>query len=94
MSDAKRVVAKLYGGPFDQVKLWVEPDPSWSSPWPGYTCVTPLKGMPMHYKLLGSGVYEFAGACREFDHDPEKHQQRCADCGSEILEGSHSHQAR
>lgn len=91
MSEVDKVVASLHGGPSDGVKLWVEPDPQWSSPWPGYICLNMKQGLPMHYTLVASGVYEFAGACAEFDHDPEAHKGRCPDCGAVILPGSHAH---
>lgn len=87
-----QVVAKLYGGPADQVRLWIEPDPVWPSPWAGYICLNMKQGLPMHYTLVSSGVYEFAGACAEFDHDPTEHQLRCPDCGAKIVPGSEVHQ--
>lgn len=89
-SSNDRLVATLYGGPADKVKLWVDRDPTWPSPWPGYLCLNMKKGMPMHYTLISNGVYEFAGACAEFDHDPEVHKPRCPDCGAVIVaEGKH-----
>lgn len=88
---ALRAVATLFGGPSDQVKLWVDPQPHWSSPWPEYICTAMKRGMDMHYTLIASGVYEFAGACAEFDHATEEHVQRCPDCGARILPGSHAH---
>ena len=91
MDPRDKVVASLHGGPSDQQKLWVEPDPTWPTPWPGYICLNMKRGMPMHYTHVASGVYEFAGACAEFDHDPEVHIPRCPDCGAKILPGSQAH---
>lgn len=92
--NTNRVVARLYGGPSAGVRLWVEPDPTWSSPWPGYICLNMKQGMAMHYTLVSDGVYEFGGACAEFDHDPQEHVQRCGCCGAKILPGSDVHPER
>jgi hypothetical protein len=85
------VTARLFGGPSAGVRLTIEPDPRWASPWPGYICLDMHQGMAMHYVLASAGVYEFGGACAEFDHDPDEHQRRCPDCGAKILEGSEAH---
>lgn len=94
MSESRMPMARLYGGPADQVRM---PPPEgtqeWENPWPGYLCINLKQGMPAHYVLISSGIYEHAGACAEFDHDPAVHVQRCPDCGAKIL-GKHPEHGR
>lgn len=79
--------ATLHGGPAGGQKLalgGLEP-----GHWPEYTCVNlrSPRALPAHYRHIAAGVYEYQGACDEFDHAPGYHVPRCPDCGSQIFRG-------
>ena len=79
------IEASLHGGPAGGQKLalgGLEP-----GQWPEYTCVNMSRptALSAHYRHIAAGVYEYQGACAEFDHAPGYHIPRCPDCGSQIL---------
>lgn len=81
MTHNKPFVASLRAGPAHEASLVLKG----TSQWPEYVCVNLRTGvLPMHYKHIAAGIYEFGGACAEFDHEPGA-VQRCPDCGSRIL---------
>lgn len=77
--------ATLHGGPSGGKELTLRGVPP--GQWPDWTCVKQAQPttLPHHYRHIAGGVYEYQGACAEFDHDVDTHQARCADCGSQIL---------
>lgn len=77
--------ATLHGGPAGGRKLALAGIPA--GHWPEYTCVN-MRGptaLSAHYRHIAAGVYEYQGACAEFDHDPGHHIPRCPDCGSQTF---------
>lgn len=81
-------MATLHGGPAGDRELVLRGVPP--GRWPEWTCVKLAQptALPHHYRHIAGGVYEYQGACAEFDHDASKVVPRCADCGAEIL-GAH-----
>ena len=80
------IEATLHGGPAGGRKLALAGVPT--GHWPEYTCVNIMRGhaaLPAHYRHIAAGVYEYQGACAEFDHHPRYHVPRCPDCGAQIL---------
>lgn len=75
----------MHGGPAGGRTLPLPDFPA--GQWPEYTCVNISKGpaLAAHYRHIAAGVFEYQGACLEFDHKPGAHVRRCPDCGSQIL---------
>lgn len=78
--------ATLHGGPEEGETLIIRGTPTW----PEYLCVTPDVGrLPMHYRHVAAGAYEFIAPCAEVGHPTILFRERCADCGTPILGGEH-----
>lgn len=78
--------AKLHGGPADGQNIVLRGERP--GRWPEYICAQPYRrhGLAIHYRHIAAGVYEYQGACVEFDHT-DRVGRRCPDCGAEIVTG-------
>lgn len=70
--------AKLVDGPAAGQTLHLRGITTWRE----YICVEMAQGgLKHHYLLVSAGVYEYGGACIEFEHSNLPPVQRCPDCG-------------
>lgn len=73
-------VATLIGGPANRQVLHLQGTTTWRE----YVCVEleqPGADLKHHYLLISAGVYEYGGACIEFEHSNLPAVDRCPDCG-------------